>query len=252
MAGLREAGFVVSERGHGGGWVLARDPASRSPCSTCRWPWATASEADAEETRMPTAASSSSRVQRALARLQPARGRNLAGQAPGRGHPGRPIGRTSTAPWRPIPATPRTPRTGGRPRCMTPSSWAAVLPGCPPRCSWPVPGARCWSSTPACRATAFASESHGVLGHDGEPGSQLLAEAQAATAGLPHGQSFQQPREPRGRAKPGLSWRPRTACAGSPGAGCCWPPASRMCCLKYRACGNAGANGGALPLLPWL
>jgi len=28
MAGLREAGFVVSERGHGGGWVLARDLAS--------------------------------------------------------------------------------------------------------------------------------------------------------------------------------------------------------------------------------
>ena len=25
MAGLREAGFVVSGRGHGGGWVLARD-----------------------------------------------------------------------------------------------------------------------------------------------------------------------------------------------------------------------------------
>lgn len=25
MAGLRDAGFVVSERGHGGGWVLARD-----------------------------------------------------------------------------------------------------------------------------------------------------------------------------------------------------------------------------------
>jgi Rrf2 family protein len=28
MAGLRDAGFVVSERGHGGGWVLARDLAS--------------------------------------------------------------------------------------------------------------------------------------------------------------------------------------------------------------------------------
>lgn len=30
MAGLRQAGFVVSERGHGGGWVLARDLASVS------------------------------------------------------------------------------------------------------------------------------------------------------------------------------------------------------------------------------
>jgi Rrf2 family protein len=28
MASLRDAGFVVSERGHGGGWVLARDLAS--------------------------------------------------------------------------------------------------------------------------------------------------------------------------------------------------------------------------------
>lgn len=28
MAGLRDAGFVVSERGHGGGWVLARELAS--------------------------------------------------------------------------------------------------------------------------------------------------------------------------------------------------------------------------------
>ena len=28
MAGLRDAGFVVSERGHGGGWVLTRDLAS--------------------------------------------------------------------------------------------------------------------------------------------------------------------------------------------------------------------------------
>ena len=28
LAGLREAGFVVSEKGHGGGWVLARDLAS--------------------------------------------------------------------------------------------------------------------------------------------------------------------------------------------------------------------------------
>ncbi len=27
MAGLREAGIVRSEKGHGGGWVLARDPA---------------------------------------------------------------------------------------------------------------------------------------------------------------------------------------------------------------------------------
>ena len=30
MAGLRDAGFVVSERGHGGGWVLARELASVS------------------------------------------------------------------------------------------------------------------------------------------------------------------------------------------------------------------------------
>lgn len=28
MAGLREAGFVASEKGHGGGWTMARDPAS--------------------------------------------------------------------------------------------------------------------------------------------------------------------------------------------------------------------------------
>lgn len=28
MASLRDAGFVVSERGHGGGWVLARELAS--------------------------------------------------------------------------------------------------------------------------------------------------------------------------------------------------------------------------------
>jgi DNA-binding IscR family transcriptional regulator len=28
MAGLREAGYVRSERGHGGGWTLACDPAS--------------------------------------------------------------------------------------------------------------------------------------------------------------------------------------------------------------------------------
>ncbi|PSJ41681.1 Rrf2 family transcriptional regulator [Allosphingosinicella deserti] len=28
MAGLREAGYVRSERGHGGGWTLASDPAA--------------------------------------------------------------------------------------------------------------------------------------------------------------------------------------------------------------------------------
>jgi len=28
MAGLRDAGFVHSEKGHGGGWTIARDPAA--------------------------------------------------------------------------------------------------------------------------------------------------------------------------------------------------------------------------------
>jgi anaerobic glycerol-3-phosphate dehydrogenase len=98
----------------------------------------------------------------------------------------------------------------------------------------------------------FASESHGVLGHDGKPGSQVLAEARQQLLAYPTVQIFNGRVSRVQPARRALSSKPKTACAGSPAAACCWPPASPTCCPKSRPGGALGQDGGALPVLPRL